>query len=114
MRKQIINFLRGKIPSNLWISFWWFIPLSAIILLPIGLKFTYFLGLIGFEGAGRLTQLLILVSLFYGFVGGIFVLLLVDYAEIQSNLISKIKWLARLAAVAPILTILSLFLIFSK
>jgi ABC-type sulfate transport system permease component len=114
MRKQIINVLKDKIPSNLWINFWWFISVSAIILLPIGLVFTYFLGLSGFEGSERLTQILILFSVFYGLIVGIFILLLVDYADIQSNLISKIKWLARFAVVAPILTILTLFLIYSK
>ncbi|MDQ3799254.1 MAG: hypothetical protein M3384_07385 [Acidobacteriota bacterium] len=114
MRREIVDFLQEKIPSSLWAFGWWFVPLSAVFLLPSGLIFTIILGKIGVEESGRLTQLLMLFSLFYGFAGGFSVLLLADFAEMPLASINKVKWLARLAVVAPVLTLLILFLIFSR
>jgi hypothetical protein len=112
IREKIVDWFREKIPSNYWTIVWWFIPLSAIFLLPLGLIFTFILGQTGFEAVGRLTQLLILFSLFYGFISGITILSLVDLAELSAT--NKIKWLARFAVVTPLLTLLTLFLIFSR
>jgi hypothetical protein len=113
-KEKIIKWLREKIPLRFWTIVWWFIPLSAIFLLPLGIIFTFILGKIGFEGIGRLTQLLILFSIFYGFVSGIIVIWMVDSAKLSLTASSKIKWLARFGVVTPLLTVLTLFLIFSR
>ena len=113
MRKEAINFLEEKIPVIYRTTIWWFVPLSAIFLLPVGLILTFVLGKVGFAGAGRLTQGLMLFSLFYGFVSGVVVLWLADSAQLPRTLIYKVKWLARLAVITLALTLLSLFLVFS-
>ena len=113
-KEKIIKCLREKIPLKFWTITWWFIPLSAILLLPLGIIFTFTLGQIGFEGVGRLTQLLMLFSIFYGFASGISILWLIDSAELSLIAINKIKWLARFGVVTPLLTLLTLFLIFSR
>ncbi len=113
-RTKIVEILREKINPKFWNSFWLFAPTTAILLLPFGVMSTYILGLMGFEGVGRLTQLLILFSIFYGFLIGVAVLLLADKLEIPPSLINKVKWLARFAIVTPLLSILILFAVFSR
>jgi fructose-specific phosphotransferase system IIC component len=112
-KTEIVEILREKINPKFWNSFWLFVPATAILLLPFGLTSIYILGLIGFEGVGRLTQLLILFSIIYGFLIGVTVLLLADKLEIPPSIINKVKWLARFAIVTPLLSILILFAVFS-
>lgn len=105
---------REKINPLLWNLFWLFAPMAAIFLLPFGLLGTYILGLMGLEGVGRLDQMLIMFSITYGILIGTTVLLLADKLELPEILLNKIKWLSRFAVVTPLLTILILFLIFSR
>ncbi len=106
--------MREKIGLKFWKPFWIFAPLVAIILLPFGSIITYVLGLVGFEGIGRLNQALIMFSVLYGFFIGIIILFLANKLEFRSNLTNKIKWLARFAIITPILTVLVMFLLFSR
>ncbi|HXH69575.1 MAG TPA: hypothetical protein VNI60_04425 [Pyrinomonadaceae bacterium] len=113
-KTKIVEIVREKINPKFWNTFWLFAPTTAIFILPVGLLSIYILGLIGFEGVGRLTHLLILFSITYGILIGVTVLLLADKLEIPKNLTDKIKWLARFAIVTPLLSILILFLVFSR
>lgn len=113
IRKQIIEFLRNYIPDCLWILFWFLTPLVAIIFLPAGLLFFQLLELFGiFEP--RAVQLLMLSSIAFGFVVGISTLLLIDKAEISTEYIQKVKWLARFSIISPVLILLIIFWIFSR
>ncbi len=111
---NLVVAMKERIAPKFWKPFWFFAPMSAMFLLPFGLLVTYILGFIGFEGVGRLNQLLILFSVFYGFFIGTAVLFFADKLELISNFADKVKWLGRFAIVTPILTILVLFLIFSR
>ncbi len=113
-KTKIVEILREKINPKSWNSFWLLAPTIAIFLLPFGSLFLYILGLIGFEGIGRLTQLLILFSIINGILVGSTVLFLAENLELPEALASKIKWLARFAIVTPLLIVLILFLIFSR
>ena len=113
-KTKIIEIMPEKINPKFWNSFWIFAPTAAIFLLPFGALLTYILSLLGFEGIGRLNQLLILFSITYGCLIGTTILLLADKLEIPLNLTNKIKWLARFAIITPLLTILILFLVFSR
>lgn len=109
-----VQFLRNLIPNKYWEIVWWIVPLSAIFVLPVGLPVTYVLTMAELDGAPRLTQLLILSSVFYGPVSGTLVLLLVKHAGLSVKSVGRISWLARIAVVTPVLIILTLFLIFSR
>jgi hypothetical protein len=111
---KFLEIARGKTNPRLWNLFWLFAPMAAIVLLPLGSIFLYILGLVGFDGVGRLTQMLILFSIIYGILIGIIVLLFAGKLGIPPTLLNKIKWLARFAVVTPLLTTLILFLIFSR
>lgn len=114
MRKEAVRFLKEIIPVNYWSTVWWFVPSLAIFLLPLELALNFLLGKLGFAGVGRLTQLLILFSLLYGVVSGVVVLGLANFSGLSESLIYKVKWLSRFAIVSPLLTLLILFLIFSR
>ena len=113
-RTKIIEILRKKIDPKFWSSFWLYVPAIALFILPVGLLSTYILGLLGFQGVGRLVQIIIIFSIIYGFLNGTTVLFLANDLGFSPNHTSRIKWLARFAVVTPLLSILILFLVFSR
>jgi hypothetical protein len=113
-RKTLIDWLASKAPMSRSVKYWIFLTLSAIFLLPLGLPFFYSLTYIGVEDAPRLIQLLMLVSVPYGFVIGVGILSLIDFTDFSRLAIFRVKWLARIAVVSPILILLTLFLFFSR
>ncbi|MFN0140399.1 MAG: hypothetical protein ACKVQW_09995 [Pyrinomonadaceae bacterium] len=113
-RTIIIGRLKGLIPEKHWKGVWWFLPSFAIILLPFGSLFLQILAYMGFEDAPRLTQLLMAFSVLFGPAIGLSCLFFVDYAGFPPTHADRLKWLARIAVVFPLLLLLTLFLVFAK
>jgi hypothetical protein len=113
IKERIISLLRGVVPHVLWSTFWWLLPLSAILLLPVGSLF--FQALLYLEiDTVRPLQMLWLFSLVFGPVVGISILGLAGHARLSFTLANRVKWLARIAVVSPILSLWILFLIFGR
>lgn len=113
IKDRVISMLREDVPDVLWPTVWWLLPLSAILILPLGTLF--FEALLYLEiDTVRPLQLLWLCSLVYGPAVGISVLFLAGHAGLSYALTNRVKWLARLAVVSPVLSLLSLFLIFTN
>jgi hypothetical protein len=113
IRKNVLFWLKENLNQTIWQKIWWLLPVSAIFLLPIGAIVLQGLLRLGLDEAPRLTQLLMLFSIFYGPICGMLILLSIDFTEFPFSKKTKIKWLARLSVVFPILTLLSLFLFYS-
>src|SRR4051812_39422369 len=62
-------------------------------------------------GVGRATQGLMILSVMGGPIVGTVILWCVDESGLNPQLISRTKWLARLAVVLPLLTLLVMFFI---
>jgi hypothetical protein len=101
-------------PSKYWRAAWWAVPISAILLLPLGTAFFQLLSAWRVPEAPRWLQLSWVFALLYGLLGGVLVLLLVGQAGLPSRDINKVKWLARIAVISPFLELSVLFWIFSN
>ena len=113
IKDRVISMLREDVPDILWPTVWWLLPLSAILILPLGTLF--FQALLYVEiNTARPLQLLWLCSLVYGPVVGISILVLAGRAGLSITLTNRVKWLARFAVVTPFLSLVLLFLIFSR
>jgi hypothetical protein len=93
---------------------WWAVPISAILLLPLGTAFFQLLTAWRVPEAPRWLQLSWIFALLYGLVAGALILLLVGKAGIPSSDINKVKWLAGIAVISPFLELSLLFWIFSS
>lgn len=113
IRQPIVDSLRNYIPSDIW-SLCWFLPSTgAIILLPLGLLFFQFLEFFEvYEPRGQ--QMLGIFSVFAGIGIGLMTLFLVDKAEISMENTRRVKVLAGLSIVSPILIISIIFWIYSR
>ena len=100
-KEKLLLWLKLRIPSMWWNSFWWLLPLSGILLLPVSTIFFSVLYRFIFLGA-NLLQLNILFSIFYGILVGLFVLFMVDDVNLDTKIVGIIKWLAVGSMLSPI------------
>lgn len=113
-RKLFVLWLKGHVPSNWWGHIWWLAPLATLAINLLGQLTLYLLGLLGWAGAGRATQGLILLAVICGLVVGATVLWSIPEANLEPRIYNRALWLARLSVVGPLLTVLILFLIFHR
>ncbi len=104
-RNEVIDLLRNAIPERVWFG----IPLTGILLLPIGLPLLYVLGILGLQESPRLTQALMIFSVLYGPLVGAATLFLIRHSNVSLRRTDVAQWLARLSIVSPILMLLTLF-----
>lgn len=104
-RKMLVNWLRLNVPPERWVQMWWLTPIILLLALPVGALVLRILGLLGWDGVGRATQALILLSVVASIVVGSFILWSVEEAELEPRLHRRVQWLARFAVVGPILTL---------
>jgi hypothetical protein len=82
-------------------------------MLPIGAMVLRVFGFLGWSGAARATQGLILLSLISGIAVDSLILWSVEEEGLEPRLLYRVKWLARFAVVVPFLTLGVLFWIAS-
>jgi hypothetical protein len=109
MREGFINWLRERVPPHRWDQIWWIAPTITLLLLPIGVPLLRLIGMIGWYGAPRATQGLMLFAVTSGVVVGSVVLWSVKDAQLVPDKLRRAQWLARLAVIGPFLTILAMF-----
>jgi hypothetical protein len=108
-RHLFIDGLHANVPSDRWEQFWWLAPTVTLLMLPVGAMVLRVLGLLGWYGAPRATQGLMLLSIVSGVAVGSLVLWSVEEAGLAPRLLYRVQWLARFAVVGPFLTLALLF-----
>jgi hypothetical protein len=106
-----IEWFRERVPPSRWEQVGFLMPLAIMFLLPVGSGMLQHLGRLGWYGAARATQGLMLLSVLGGPVVGLVILWCVDESGLSPLSISRTKWLARLPVVMPLLTLLVMFTI---
>jgi len=101
-----VTWLHTKVPPDQWERIWWLAPCLALLILPLGGPFLTVLGKLGWVGAPRATQALILFSILGGPIIGSVVLWNVGDAGLAVSARRRAKWFAWLAMVGPLLTFL--------
>lgn len=110
MRRQLfVDWLRASVPPGRWEQVWWAAPAVTLLMLPLGALALRILGLLGWDGAPRATQGLMLLSVFGGVVVGSLILWSVRDAGLEPRLRHRVQWLARFAVVGPFLTLAVMF-----
>jgi hypothetical protein len=112
-RQLFINWLHGNVPPDRREQVWWLAPTVTLLLLPVGSMVLRVLGLLGWYGAARATQGLILLSLVSGVAVGSLILWSIEEAGLEPRLLYRVKWLARFAVFGPFLTLGAMFWIAS-
>jgi hypothetical protein len=97
------------VPPNRWEQVWWAAPAVILLLLPLGSLVLRLLALLGWAGAPRATQGLMLLSVFGGVVVGSLILWSVRDAGLEPRFCQRVQWLARFAVVGPFLTLAVMF-----
>src|SRR2546423_11202147 len=113
-RRLFLLWLKSHVPSAWWEHIWWLAPLATLAIIPLGQPTLYLLGLLGWAGAGRAMQGLILLAVTGGLVVGATVLWSIREANLEPRLYNRALWLARLSVIGPLLTVLILVLIFHR
>jgi hypothetical protein len=108
-RRVFVRWMQIYVPPDWWESIWWVAPAATLALLPLGFSVLALLELLGWSGAGRAGQGLILLALSAGFVVGITTLWSIDEAGLKPDKRARAEWLARFAIVGPFLFVLALF-----
>lgn len=108
-RRQFISWLREYVPNEKWEQMWWLVPTVILLLLPLGAAILQVLRKLGWYGAPRATQGLILLSVVGGLVVGSLALWSVKEAGLELDDLRRAQWLARLAVVGPLFTLLIMF-----
>lgn len=108
-QQSFIRWLRPRVPAERWEQFWWLTPTVALAVLPVGIAVLQLVGKLGWAGAGRALQGLILLSIIAGPAVGFVILWCLRSASLSERLLVRTQWLARLLIVGPILFILFLF-----
>jgi hypothetical protein len=106
MKRHLIKWLRERVPPSRWEQFWLLTPVTMVLMLPVGSVMLQIIGKLGWQGVGRATQGLMVLSVVGGPIAGAVILWCVDESGLNPQLISRTKWLARLAVVLPLLTLL--------
>jgi len=109
MREEFVNWLRERVPTNWWDQIWWIAPTITLLLLPIGVPLLWLSGMVGLYGAPRATQGLMVLALTSGVGVGCVVLWCVKDAQLAPDSLRRAQWLARLAVLGPLLTLLVMF-----
>jgi hypothetical protein len=109
MREEFVKWLRERVPTIWWDQIWWIAPTITLLLLPIGVPVLWLSGMMGWYGAARATQGLMVLALTSGVGVGCVVLWSVKDAELAPDNLRRAKWLARLAVLGPLLTLLVMF-----
>jgi len=109
MREEFVNWLRERVPPDWWERIWWIAPAVTLLLLPVGVPLLRLSGMIGWNGAPRATQGLIVFALTSGAVIGSVVLWSAREARLGLDSLRRAQWLARLAVLGPLLTLLVMF-----
>lgn len=109
MREDFVEFLRKLVPQSWWSRIWWLAPLTCLLLIPLGLLVLEGLTVLGWVGAPRAMQGLMLFAIVAGPVVGSAVLLTVRKARLNDRRERVALWLARLAIPGPLATVLLLF-----
>ena len=108
-KREFVGWLRERVPPERWEQVWWLAPTIALILLPVGAAILQVLARLGLYGAARMTQGLMLFSLVGGLVVGSLVLWSVREADLEPKALNRAQWLARLAVLGPVFTLLIMF-----
>jgi hypothetical protein len=93
---------------------WWLTPTLMALLPPVGLAALFLLGSAGWRGYARAAQGLMLLSVFGGPVVGLLVLWAAGEAGLEPPTLVRARWAARVAVVAPFLTLSFVFWLASK
>ena len=109
MREEFVNWLRERVPADWWDRIWWIAPAMTLLLLPVGVPLLRLSGEIGWYGAPRATQGLIVFALTSGVVVGSVVLWSARKAHLAPDNLRRAQWLARVAVLGPLLTLLVMF-----
>jgi hypothetical protein len=109
MRKEFVNWLRERVPPDWWERIWWIAPAITLLLLPVGVPLLRISGIIGWYGAPRATQGLMELALTSGVIIGSVVLWTAKEAQLSPASLRRAQWLARLAILGPLLTLLVMF-----
>lgn len=108
-QKLFLQWLRARVPPERWEQLWWSAPTLAMLLLPAGSVVLRLLGMLGWAGAPRATQGLIVLSVLGGFIVGSVILWSAQEAELIPPTLRRVQWLGRFAFAVPLLTLLILF-----
>ena len=109
MREELVNWLRERVRPDWWDRMWWIAPAMTLLLLPVGVPLLRLSGMIGWDGAPRATQGLMVFALTSGVVIGLVVLWSASAAHLSPIYLRRAQWLARLAVLGPLLTLLVMF-----
>lgn len=108
-KREFVGWLRERVPPGRWEQVWWLAPTSTLILLPVGAAILQILARLGWYGAARTTQGLMLLAVVGGPVIGSLVLWSVREADLEPQVLNRAQWLARLAVLGPVFTLLIMF-----
>lgn len=108
-RRRFVNWLRGHVPPERWEQVWWLTPALTLLLLPVGAPILQLLMRLGWDGAPRATQGLMVLSVLSGVAVGSVVLWSVKEAGLEPGAYNRAQWLARFAILGPFLTLLVMF-----
>lgn len=108
-RRDFVSWLRERVPPERWDQVWWLAPLIFLLLLPVGAAILQVLGRLGWYGAPRATQGLMLFSVVGGLVVGSVVLWSVREADLEPHALNRAQWLARFAVLGPFFTLVIMF-----
>lgn len=100
-KREFVGWLRERVPPGRWQQVWWLAPTITLFLLPVGTSILQVLARLGWYGAARTTQGLMLLSLISGPVVGSLVLWSVREADLEPHSLNRAQWLARLAVLGP-------------
>lgn len=109
MRQHFISWLHERVPNQKWEQVWWLAPTITLLLLPVGTATLQVLRILGWYGAPRAMQGLMLLSVMSGLVVGSVVLWSVKEANLDPDALNRTQWLARLAVLGPFFTLLVMF-----
>lgn len=109
MRQQFVRWLREHVPHERWEQMWWLAPAGTLLLLPLGAPLLQVLAWLGWHGAPRATQSLMLLAILGGVVVGGLVLWSVEEAGLDSAILNRARWMGRFAVIGPLLTLLIIF-----
>lgn len=108
-RQDFVNIARRHVPQDWWEPAWWLAPAITLLLLPSGTVVLKALGWVGWLGAPRATQGLMVLAVVSGPIVGSLVLWSAKEAELKPSILRRAQWLARLALFVPFLTLLIMF-----
>lgn len=108
-RQQFVGWLHERVPEERWEQVWWLAPTITLLLLPVGAAILQVLGRLGWYGAARATQGLMLLSVVGGLVVGSLALWSVREAGLEPHGLRRAQWLARLAVLGPLFMLLVMF-----